>query len=196
MKPDSATNSPNASTAIYSAAARHFHWLTLALILVQFPLGIFMSKYGERTDFAPPTAQMYDTHKLLGLFILLVVVLRLSYRVTHGAPPDEPTLPAWQKVVSHLTHWLIYAMLIIVPVVGWLAVSAYGPFQPFGFTLPALIAQNEPASKLLFGMHKLSAVLLLLLIAAHIGAALFHYFIRKDGVLNRMWTSLPRRTRD
>ena len=71
--------------------------------------------------------------------------------------------------------------------------SAYGPFEPFGVKLPNLLSHNESLSERLFGIHKLLAFLLILLIAMHIGAALFHYVIRKDGVLNRMWVSLPRR---
>src|SRR5262245_16731664 len=120
----------------YSVGARHFHWWTVLLVAVQVPLGISMVTYGERTNFASPTAQMYDAHKLIGLLILLFAISRLAYRLLHGAPGDEPTIEPWQRVVSHITHWSIYALLLIVPVLGWLAVSAYGPFAPFGFTLP------------------------------------------------------------
>lgn len=177
----------------YSSAARQFHWWTVALIAIQIPLGVFMSEYGERTNFASPTAQMYDTHKLLGLTILLVVISRFAYRILHGAPGDEPTLEPWQRIVSHITHWSIYALLFVVPFLGWLAVSAYGPFQPFGIALPTLIAQNDARATFLFTLHKGAAILLTLLLCMHVGAALFHYVIRKDGVLNRMWPALPRR---
>jgi cytochrome b561 len=182
-----------AQPATYSLVARHFHWWTVALVAVQVPLGILMLEYGERTKFAAPTGQMYDAHKLIGLVILAVVAARLVYRLTHGAPADEPTLEPWQRIVSHITHWSIYALLIAVPIIGWAAVSAFGPFEPFGIKLPALLARNDDQAKLLFAVHKATAILLAALIAMHIGAALFHYVIRKDGVLNRMWTSLPRR---
>lgn len=192
MKPDTKSTSSVAHET-YSVRARHFHWWTVALIAIQLPLGIFMSQYGERTNFATPTAQMYDAHKLIGMTILLLVIARLSYRMLHGAPGDEPTLEPWQRVVSHITHWTIYALLFIVPLLGWLAVSAYGPFKPFGIPLPALLAENGDRATFLFTLHKASAILLALLICMHVGAALFHYVIRKDGVLNRMWPSLPRR---
>jgi cytochrome b561 len=192
MKPDTET-AVDAHHATYSTAARHFHWWTVALIAIQVPLGVFMSEYGEKTNFASPTAQMYDTHKLIGLLVLAVVIARFTYRMMNGAPADEPTLETWQRIVSHLTHWGIYAMLFVVPVVGWLAVSAYGPFQPFGIKLPTLIAQNDSTATLLFKLHKATAILLVLMLGAHVGAALFHYVIRKDGVLNRMWPGLPRR---
>lgn len=182
-----------AEPEIYSVAARRFHWWTVLLILIQLPLGIAMTNYAERTNFASPSGQLYDAHKLIGMSILILVVARLWYRIAKGAPTDEPSLEPWQRLVSHVTHWAIYALLLIVPMIGWLAVSAYGPFQPFDIPLPRLIAQNDALAERLFGLHKLVAIVLLLLVGMHIGAALFHYFIRKDGVLNRMWARLPRR---
>ena len=115
-------------------------------------------KYGESTKFASPTGQMYDTHKLLGMLILLVVIARFAYRMMNGAPGDEPTLEPWQRIVSHITHWAIYALLFIVPILGWLAVSAYGPFAPFGIKLPRLIAENQDLATRLFGVHKIAAI--------------------------------------
>ena len=177
---------------VYSGGARGLHWLTVALIAVQIPLGLVMVRYAAATEFKFPSGQMYDTHKLFGLTILIVVVFRLVYRLVNGAPPDEPTLEPWQKIVSHVTHWAIYALLIIVPIGGWLAVSFYGPFAPFGFTLPALAAENQERAKQVFFLHVLGAYALAGLIVMHVGAALYHYFIRKDGVLARMLPGLRR----
>lgn len=192
MKPEGKTGvSPAHET--YSTGARHFHWWTVLLIAIQLPLGIYMVSYGARTNFAAPTGQMYDAHKLIGMLILLFVIARLAYRLMHGAPGDEPTLEPWQRVVSHITHWAIYALLLVVPLLGWLATSAYGPFRPFGIPLPSLLAENQDLATRLYMAHKASAMLLMLLVAAHFGAAMFHYVIRKDGVLNRMWPGLPRR---
>ncbi len=179
----------------YSTGARHFHWWTVLLIAIQLPLGIVMVNYGASTNFAPPTGQMYDTHKVIGMLILLFVLARLTYRLMHGAPGDEPTLEPWQRIVSHVTHWAIYALLLIVPLTGWLATSAYGPFQPFGIPLPRLLADHQALATTIYGVHKAAAIALALLVAMHVGAALFHYIVRKDGVLNRMWPGLPRRDR-
>jgi cytochrome b561 len=192
MKPANDTAPANET---YSVGARHFHWWTVLLIAIQLPLGIFMVNYGARTNFAAPTGQLYDAHKLIGTLILIFVIARLSYRLLNGAPGDEPTLEPWQRLVSHVTHWAIYALLLIVPLLGWLATSAYGPFQPFGIPLPRLLGDNQDLAARLFMAHKASAILLMLLVAMHVGAALFHYVIRKDGVLNRMWPGLPRRDR-
>ena len=192
MKPEAKTDSGSAHET-YSAGARHFHWWMVALIAIQLPLGVIMVKYGETTNFAWPTGQMYDSHKLLGMLILLFAVARLAYRLLHGAPGDEPTLEPWQRIVSHITHWSIYALLFIVPLLGWLATSAYGPFRPFGIPLPGLLGENQDLATTLYGLHKGAAIALFLLLGMHVGAALFHYVIRKDGVLNRMWPGLPRR---
>ena len=121
------------------------------------------------------------------------MVARLVYRLRNGAPPDEPTLATWQKGASHATHWGLYALLILVPIGGWLGVSLYGAREIFGlFSLPPLAAQNQDRAEAIFNLHKLGAFVILLLVATHIGAALFHYFIRKDGVLRRMLPSLDK----
>jgi cytochrome b561 len=176
----------------YSKAARRFHWWTVLLIAIQVPVGLFMVRYGAATNFAPPTGQLYDAHKLLGLTILLLVAARLIYRLVRGAPADEPTLEPWQKAVSHVTHWAIYAMLLIVPLLGWLAISYYGPFAPFGIPLPALAAQDDAKATQVFFAHMVAAYVLIVLVGMHVGAALFHYVIRRDGVLARIWVRAGR----
>ena len=175
-----------AGEATYSTAARRFHWWTFTLLAVQIPVGLFMVRYGAATNFAEPTGKLYDGHKVLGLVILLLVLARLIYRLVHGAPPDEPTLQPWEKVVSHITHWAIYALLIIVPLIGWLAISYYGPFAPFGIKLPSLAAQDDARATQMFFAHMVAAYVLIVLLAMHVGAALQHYLIKKDGVLRRM----------
>ena len=177
---------------VYNPAARHFHWLTVALIAVQVPLG--MSYRGNWLNLWDAlTNTLYSWHKLIGLVILVVVIARLGYRLSRGAPADEPTLEPWQKVVSHATHWAIYGLLIVVPLLGWLGVSYYPALNVFGFNLPGLVSPDQGAAAKVFLAHLIGALLLVVLIGMHVGAALFHYVIRKDGVLNRMLPSLPRR---
>ena len=182
---------------VYSRAARLLHWSTVALLAVQIPVGLFMVRYGAATDFAAPSGILYDGHKLLGLLILLLAAVRLAYRLAHGAPPSEPSLAAWQKALSHVTHWAIYATLFTVPLLGWLVISYYGPFRPFGLALPVLAAENGVRADRFFAYHRLAAYALIVLIAMHVGAALFHYLIRQDGVMARMLpgTRLPRAER-
>jgi cytochrome b561 len=142
------------------------------------------------------TNTLYSSHKTLGLAILVLVVARLLYRLVHGAPADEPTIEWWQKAASHLTHWSLYLLLILVPIVGWLGISLYGAREVFGIaTIPPLAAQNSAAAGPVLALHKYLAYLTLAVIAMHIGAAVvLHYFIRKDGVLERMLPWAGRRS--
>lgn len=179
---------------VYSPTARHFHWLTVALVAIMVPLGFYMVWRGNVTQFDALTGRLYDLHKLLGFIVLWVVIARLAYRLRHGAPPDEPSLALWQKAAAHLTHWGLYALLIVIPMLGWIGVSLYGARSIFGlFSLPPLAAQNQDASVTVFQAHLIGAILLCLLIGAHLGAAILHHFILKDGVLRRMLPGLKRR---
>ena len=189
---DGTARGEEAEGPAYTLAQRRFHWWTVLLVAAQLPLGLLMVRYGAATDFAEPTGKLYDSHKLIGLAILLLVLARLACRLVQGAPPDEPTLEPWQKVTSHITHWAIYALLIVVPLAGWLAISYYGPFEPFGIKLPALALQDDAKARQVFHWHKLAAYALIVVVGMHVGAALFHYLIRRDGVLRRMWVGAGR----
>ncbi|WNJ92060.1 cytochrome b [Bosea sp. 685] len=175
----------------YSAAARHFHWATAAAVFVMLPLGFAMTYRGNTLDIWDGlTDALFSTHKLLGFLLIWLVAGRLAYRLLRGAPPDEPSLLWWQRAASHLVHWLLYGMLLIVPLLGWIGVSLYPSLTLFGlFDLPALAKPDQALAERVLGLHGWLAILVALLVGAHIGAALFHYLILKDGVLRRM---LPR----
>ena len=179
----------------YTCRARHFHWWTVGFVSVLVPVGLYMNYRGNVLGiFDGLTNTLYSTHKLLGFTLLLIVVARLGYRLLHGAPADEPTLEPWQKVVSSLNHWGMYVLLLIVPLLGWFGVQLYPALDVFGlFSLPAVVGPNQEAAETVLAIHKTLALLLVAFIALHVGAALYHYFIRKDGVLNRMIPILPRR---
>ncbi len=172
----------------YTPMARTLHWITVGFIAVQYPVGQYMTYRGNTLDIWDDTTNaIYSAHKLTGFLVLLLVIVRLIYRKQNGAPPDEPTLEPWQRLASHVTHWSLYGLLILVPLMGWIGVSLYGARDIFGlFSLPALWTQNQEASKTAFLLHNILGKLMLTLIAVHIAAALFHHFIRKDGVLRRM----------
>ena len=179
---------------VYSPVARALHWITVVLVAVMVPVGLFMTERAEHNIWDGLTNGLYSGHKLTGLLVLALVVARLAYRLVHGAPADEPTIEPWQKAASHATHWAIYGLLLIVPILGWTGISLYPALDIFGlFRLPGLVAPNQPASSTVFFLHKIGAFALVGLVAMHIGAALYHYFIRKDGVLRRMLPGLPRR---
>ena len=186
---DSVTGNPPAP--VYSAAARHMHWATAGAVVIMVPLGLAMTYRGNTLNIWDGlTDALYSSHKLLGFLVLWLVAGRLAYRLLKGAPPDEPTLLWWQKVGSHLLHWLLYGLLLVVPVLGWVGVSLYPSLTVFGlFDLPALAKPNEDLATSVLTVHGKLAIVMALLACAHVGAALYHHLIRRDGVLRRM---LPR----
>ena len=179
---------------VYSPVARAFHWITVVAVLIQIPLGFYMVWRGNATNFDATTNSPYSGQKLLGFALLWFVVLRLLYRLSHGAPPDEPTLLWWQKAGAHLTHWGLYLLLLAVPVLGWIGVSYYGALGTFfGLNLPAIVGQNQDKADWVFKLHGWGALLIVAAVAAHFLAAMYHYFIRGDGVLRRMLPSVGKR---
>jgi cytochrome b561 len=188
--------------AVYSPRARLYHWLTAFLILIQFPLGLYMTYRGYELTyvdaegatktglFDATTGFLYDTHKIIGISILAIVLARLIYRLRSGAPAADPSVPPALVGVSHLVHWSIYALLIVVPVGGYLGVSYYGATNAFGLPLLALTEKDEKFSETVFSWHGIGAKVLFALIALHVAAAIYHRLIRKDRVVERM---LPKR---
>lgn len=177
----------------YAPMARMFHWITVGLIILLYPLGEAMTyRANELKIWDGLTNGLYSTHKLLGFLLFWLILARLIYRYRNGAPPDEPTLEPWQRLASHITHWSLYGLLILVPLMGWIGISLYPARDIFGlFQLPALWTPNQSASATAFLIHNILGKVMLVLIFAHVGAAVFHHFVRKDGVLRRM---LPMKT--
>jgi cytochrome b561 len=175
------------SSGVYSPTARALHWLTVLLLAFQIPIGFLMVNVENFPGF------FYSGHKLSGMFILALVIVRLGYRLINGAPPDEPTLNGFEKVMSHLVHWSLYAILIVVAFLGWLGISTYDAREAFGITIPAIAAKDQAFAERVFMWHKFGAIALVVLAGMHVGAALMHYLIKKDGVLARMLPSAGRR---
>jgi cytochrome b561 len=177
----------------YSAVARAFHWTVAALVLVQIPIGLYMVYRGTTLNIWDGlTNNLYSSHKLIGMIILVVMVGRLAYRLINGAPGDHPTLEPWQKVVAHATHWSLYGLLIGAAIGGWLGVSYYGALGIFDwFSLPALAAKNQDAATQIFAAHAIVGFIIMGLVMMHIGAAFYHMVILKDGLIRRM---LPRKS--
>jgi len=175
----------SASTA-YSATARTLHWITAALVLTLLPLGLVIAnKWG-----GPLQDPLYDLHRSIGAVVIPLIILRLGYRLTHPPPPLPEDIPPLQQLAAGATHWALYALLIVQPFIGWVATSAYrAPITVFGlFELPPIWPQDRPLSERLFVVHALIGAAIAGLAAVHIGAALYHHFVRKDRVLMRMVT--------
>lgn len=171
----------------YSAAAKTLHWLMAAAILTSLPIGILLSRVPE----GPIQNTMYDIHRSLGAVILLLAVIRLSYRLVHGAPEEDPTLAPHERVLSRIVHVGLYILMIAVPIGGWAATSAYGApiFVFWLFELPPLLAKNEKLSETLFALHKVGALTMGALIVLHLAGVVMHAFVKRDGVVAKMLPS-------
>jgi cytochrome b561 len=171
----------------YPATSKWLHWLIALCVLTTAPVAIAM------VQLSPGALQdgLYSFHKSLGVLILILMLLRLINRLAVGAPPPAPGIEPWQQAVSSLVHTALYVLLLAMPVVGYLANCAYGAPTPFFglFDVPPAIGKNVDLAMQLFTLHRWAGWLVVALAGMHIGAALFHYVVRRDGVLQRM---LPR----
>ena len=169
--------------ARYTVAAITLHWLTAALIVVSVGLGLYM--VGLRLS--PLKLRLYSWHKWVGVTIFLLVAARLIWRVTH-TPPPPPAGPKWQQTAAALNHWLLYALLVCIPISGWLMSSAYGvPVVYFGvIRLPDLVAKHKELGDALKQLHEVLAFSMLALVTLHVIAAVKHHMVDRDDVLHRM----------
>ncbi len=168
----------------YSGTAIFLHWLMAILIFLAFGLGLYMADL----PFSLTRLKLFNWHKWMGITILGLAAIRLLWRVTHPVPALPNTMPAWQKMASHSTHWLLYALFFAVPLIGWAYSSAAGfPVVYLGlFPLPDLVGKDKALSKILVEAHELAAYALATVVLLHIAAALKHAIIEKDGVMSRM----------
>ena len=168
----------------YTVTARVLHWTTAFLILFMIPLGIVIANDwgGAAQDF------LYDLHRSIGVTIIPLVILRIMYRWRHPPLPLPEDIVPMQRFAAETTHGALYALLVVQPFTGWIATSAYrAPVVVFGwFELPPIWPQDRAFSDRLFFFHALIGIAIACLVAAHIGAALYHHFVRRDRVLLRM----------
>lgn len=171
----------------YSGLQKLLHWGIALIVLVLIAVGVNMVRRGLATNFDAVTNQLYTAHKTFGFLVLMLVILRVIVRTRRGTPLPEPGLSRLQVIAAEAVHGLLYLLLLAVPLLGWLGVSAFDARGILGgFQLPALLAPNPDLGKLILKYHGYAAFAMAALIAAHIGAALMHRFVLKDGVLKRM----------
>lgn len=170
--------------ARYSHWIIRIHWLTLMLLV-----GVYASI--ELRGFFPrgsdARAMLKDWHYALGLLVFALVWVRLVARVASPAPPIVPALPAWQARLGAAVHAGLYALMIAMPVLGWLALSADGKPPVFlGLPLPALVGPDPAFAKQLEEVHETIGTLGYWLIGLHAAAALVHHYVLRDNTLARM----------
>jgi len=165
--------------------SKALHWTIALLILGMIAVGFVLDELPK----SPKYFWVFDLHKSTGLTVLALMLVRLAWRLAAGAPASVPGTPTWQHVAAQVTHWAIYAMAVLMPLSGWLYDSASGlrALTWFGvFTVPKLAAPDRDLRGTAHDIHEIGVWILLALLAAHIGAALWHHFIVRDRTLVRM----------
>lgn len=167
----------------FSLPARVLHWAMAVLILAMLFIGV-----GMVATVSGKHQWLLAIHKSLGIAILLLAIVRLVVRLRNPPPPLPGDLPALQKLAAHLSHWLLYALMIAMPLIGWAMLSAggYPVMLSHSLRLPAILPENALIFAWLRTAHGVLAYLLFLTFLAHMGAALYHGLIRRDGVLRSM----------
>lgn len=175
----------------YTRTAMALHWLMALLILVAVPLGLVM----HELDLSPFKLKLYSWHKWIGVTVFGLAVLRLLWRATHPVPPPPVGLPDWQRRLAGAVHGLLYVLIFLIPLSGWLMSSAKG-FQTVYLgvlPIPDLIGKHEGLGELLEEVHETLNNGLLFLVFVHVAAALKHHYLDGDDVLRRM---LPGRSKE
>ncbi|MFC3714672.1 cytochrome b [Luteimonas soli] len=170
-------------TAPFHAKARLLHWLMAPLVVAMLFIGIGMLSTTESAY-----ALLLAIHKPLGAAILVLVLLRIAVRLRHRPPPLPADLPPLQRRAAALSHWLLYALMLLMPLSGWAMLSAAGyPVTLLdGLQLPPIMPRDAALFATLRGAHHWLALLLFATFLLHLAAALFHGLVRRDGVLASM----------
>jgi cytochrome b561 len=166
----------------YDGVARLLHWSIAVLITIQFVIGWTMPDVHRDTK----PVGLIAWHLGVGATLIAVMALRIIWRLTHRPPPD--TLSPLLSAVSRITHLLLYAALVIVPVLGWINASSRGwSVDLLGLVpYPGLVPTGSAFGHAMGGVHGVLAWVLFALIAVHVAAALFHRFVLRDQVMRRM----------
>jgi cytochrome b561 len=175
--------------ARYSGVAIALHWLTVALVFANLTLGLSMVPL----PLSPQKLQWYMWHKWIGITVFVVVCLRLAWRAARK-PPPHVAMPDWQRRAADGSHFLMYVLLTLVPISGWLYSSSTGIQVVYLglLPLPDLVPKDRTLAAVLKWTHYGLNSALFALVLVHVIAALKHHFIDRDGTLARMlpvaWT--------
>jgi cytochrome b561 len=167
----------------FTPLQRALHWLMAACILTMFFVGV-----GMVSTLMPKYLPLIAFHKSLGALILVLALIRLGVRLRYGAPPLPADLPEPLKLAAHASHYVLYALMIAMPILGWAMLSAANyPVVLFGgLHLPAIAPQSDSLHTQLWDAHYYLAFLFFAIVLLHLAAALFHALVRRDGVYQTM----------
>ncbi|NCB57331.1 MAG: cytochrome b [Gammaproteobacteria bacterium] len=168
----------------YTTTAKSLHWLMAVLFFGMLGLGFYM----QGLPLSPEKLKLYSWHKWIGVTVFLLALIRIAWRVTHQPPALPQSMPRLMQVAAHAGHHMLYMLMFLIPLSGWLMSSAKG-FQTVWFgilPIPDLLEKNKELGDLLLTVHVSLNYLFIAVLVGHIGAALKHHFIDKDDILTRM----------
>ena len=177
------------STKRFSVTQRWLHWIVALLVLILLPVGFWMVDRAEADIWDGLTGTLYASHKAFGFLVLWLVAWRLILRVKNTAPDYPVSVSEPVRKLAKTTQWLVYALLVVIPLLGWAGVTAFGALNIFlGLSLPAMpgIPADKVLAKEIFAIHGWLAVALCVLLFLHIAGALKHRLVDRDGVFDHM----------
>ena len=172
---------------VFHPMARLVHWLMAILIISMLFIGVSMV-----SDLSPRHPLLIELHKATGLALLVLAIVRIGLRLTLPHPPLPTDLPALQRVAAGASHLLLYVLMLAMPLLGWAMLSAGGYPRPL--QLPAIAPHDLHLYAVLRQAHGWAGYLLFATVLVHLGAALMHALVRRDGVLRSMWPGHVRRS--
>ena len=168
----------------YTRTAIALHWIIALLIFTAFPVGLYM----HDLPLSPHKLRLFSYHKWIGVTIFLLAIARVSWRSTHRPPPLLSAMPSWERFLAQAVHYLLYVLILAIPLSGWLMSSAKGiQTVYFGILpLPNLVPKDKELGDALKEVHESLNFTMLGLVIAHVGGALKHHFIDHDDILALM----------
>lgn len=167
----------------YAKSQRLLHWLVAVIVIVMLTATFYFDALPKSLK-----STAYNFHKLFGILVLLLMVMRLYSLCKNGRPSEPERMPKFQKHIAHAVHFSLYILLFLMPITGWVFVTAAGrPPHLFGMTLsfPG-VGSSSFVRGLFHDFHLCIAWILIVLISMHVLAAFKHYFLDKDGIVQRM----------
>lgn len=172
-----------ADAARYSRVAIWLHWLIGLAVIANIGLAILTEDMPREEHRAA-----MGVHKALGMAILALTVVRIVWRLVNKAPPLPESVRTWERWATRVVHLVFYALLILLPLSGWVWMSAADrPIDFFGlFTIPSIVAPDKAVADVLRDRHEVLGLTMLVLVMVHILAALKHQLVDRDHILSRM----------
>jgi len=176
----------------YGTTARMVHWIMAVLVVLMIAAGMIMTSGVDRAT----QDALFLFHKNIGALLLLLIAFRIVWRLTHPAPPLPRSVPPLQQFAAHATHFGLYFFLVVMVVSGYVRVRTGGfPIELLdALGLPPLLPKAESVAAIAKNIHAGAKFGLMVLILMHVGAALFHGIVLRDGVFSRMWPPFARKS--